>query len=66
CSGRHCYRLLRHTVLPKQMVFKLSGCPPLDLKVRTDVVTSQHIQGIKHFHEIGGLQSFDFKMARKP
>ncbi|GBL76340.1 hypothetical protein AVEN_234579-1 [Araneus ventricosus] len=43
----------------------LSGCPPLDLKVRTDVVTSQHIQCIKNSREIGGLQSFNFEMAGK-
>ncbi|GBM98361.1 hypothetical protein AVEN_273386-1 [Araneus ventricosus] len=44
----------------------LSGCPSLDLKVRTDVMTSQHIQLIKNSREIGGLQSFDFEMAREP
>ncbi|GBM42954.1 hypothetical protein AVEN_140831-1 [Araneus ventricosus] len=44
----------------------LSDCPPLDLKVRTDVVTSQHIQRIKNSREIGGLQSFDFETAREP
>ncbi|GBL75255.1 hypothetical protein AVEN_194485-1 [Araneus ventricosus] len=44
----------------------VSGCPPLDLKVRTHVMTSQHIQLIKNSLEIGGLQSFDFEMAREP
>ncbi|GBM09869.1 hypothetical protein AVEN_241199-1 [Araneus ventricosus] len=44
----------------------LRGCPLFNLKVRTDVVTSQHIQRIKNFREIGGLQSFDFERARKP
>ncbi|GBL80327.1 hypothetical protein AVEN_92243-1 [Araneus ventricosus] len=44
----------------------LSGFPPLDLKVRIDVVTSQHIQRIKNSREIGGLQSFDFETAREP
>ncbi|GBM01162.1 hypothetical protein AVEN_27258-1 [Araneus ventricosus] len=44
----------------------LIGCPPLYLKVRTHVMTSQHIQLIKNSHEIGGLQSFDFEMAREP
>ncbi|GBL91875.1 hypothetical protein AVEN_172789-1 [Araneus ventricosus] len=41
----------------------LSGCPPLDLKVRTHVMTSQLI---KNSREIGGLQSFEFEMAREP
>ncbi|GBL75378.1 hypothetical protein AVEN_194575-1 [Araneus ventricosus] len=44
----------------------LSGCPPLDLKVRADVMTSQHIQRINNSREFGGLQSFDFEMAREP
>ncbi|GBL83809.1 hypothetical protein AVEN_132689-1 [Araneus ventricosus] len=47
-------------------LYVLSGCPPLDLKVRTNVMTSQHIQRIKNSREIGGLQSFDFEMAIKP
>ncbi|GBL88847.1 hypothetical protein AVEN_158958-1 [Araneus ventricosus] len=44
----------------------LSGCPPLDLKVRTHVMTSEHIQLIKNSREIGGHQSFDFETAREP
>ncbi|GBM28577.1 hypothetical protein AVEN_265026-1 [Araneus ventricosus] len=46
--------------------YVLSGCPPLDLEVRTNVLTSQHIQRIKNSREIGGLLNFDFEMARKP
>ncbi|GBL78663.1 hypothetical protein AVEN_65235-1 [Araneus ventricosus] len=42
----------------------LSGCPPLDLNIRTDVMTSRHIQHIENSREIDGLQSFDFEMAR--
>ncbi|GBM41978.1 hypothetical protein AVEN_3601-1 [Araneus ventricosus] len=44
----------------------LSGCPPLDLKIRTDVAISQHIHCIKNSRDIGDLQSFDFVRARKP
>ncbi|GBN80556.1 hypothetical protein AVEN_241647-1, partial [Araneus ventricosus] len=44
----------------------LSGCQPLNLKVRTHVMTSPLVQCIKNSLEIGGHQSFDFEMARQP
>ncbi|GBM69093.1 hypothetical protein AVEN_1292-1 [Araneus ventricosus] len=44
----------------------ISGCPPLDLKIRTEVMYSQQIQCIKNSREIGGLDIPVFEMARNP
>ncbi|GBN43162.1 hypothetical protein AVEN_223262-1 [Araneus ventricosus] len=55
-----------HSTISTDALHVLSGCPPLDLKVRTDVITSRHIQLIKNSREIGDLQNFDFEMARDP